>query len=384
LHIDRRYFQVSEFAVSLLFLVLGAAAALLVRHYVPQNASGTLRFALATALLSAGCVSLMQTLSRWFHYWLTVRPFEIFWGQKYLAKSTGSVHLQSDGIGDVLKTLAPNLDTILDNAPNNRLFKARTWLNHFDAEGAKEIRAEFSKHGFDPPGFTAMDRHETPHASEGFRIYMGLGYTEEIVPAVNRICEPWMSIVRGATQKVTETEVVRIGDAIRLRRNLEPDASSGLHPRSSTEFFFDGSETSTPNGSEGDFSVLLPEEWSIQSTYSMDAAGKKKQRREYGYIFRSKSHEDSWSDCPLLFHVGGFTEEGTWAAGHYLATHWKDLYDEYVRSSKSGGNFVVFVVGVAPFSAAAPWAKVHAITPEDVAHCGIPSAWTKLVPKRPK
>jgi hypothetical protein len=358
-----------------------------------------------TAVLAAALFGVAQILVKYHEYKRNQEPFAHFWGQPYGSKQRGRIILQSDRIREMTESLTQHLaenladsigagippgfltdmDSILNQQDttcegsyinaHRRVFKARTWINRCDAEGARSIREAFTDRGFAAPEFVTAERPVTGKHHEGhapFEIYMGLGFTADIRDHVNKSCNGFLSISKTGR-----------GDALRVRRSLL--GGNVFETLCAQEEVEDGRR----------FYFLYPrrfkesteEPWCIE-----DYIDRTKDTMDYAYILRDVKPETG----QIVFHVAGFTEDGTWAAGHYLSCNWKSLYSKYVENSEYGGRFVIVLHGMSPFredrDASTHWTKLQGatITPEKLIESkipaelikrGIPNTWTEKIPR---
>lgn len=308
-------------------LVTVAGSLLNKRH----ETSGSILLAIGTALLGAACINLSNFCIEHWRYKRYVEPFERFWGQQWKLPA-GRILLQSDSIGALASSFAGEPDSAerpeaaWQNRGPNRVFKARAWLNRHDTEAAKEIREVFATKGFDPPAFEAVGRSADlkREASRPFEVWVGLGFTEYMVNTVNRVAAGHLAI------KIDDDH----GDLL--------DVHSSLLPRQ------EPAELRYKHHGEG-LCQLLPAEWDHERFLSIDQ--QKSGMNDYGYILRYRSDKDDQWNNTVLFHLGGFTEHGTWAAGHYLAHHWEDIYRKCVKDEDDREKELAIIVlaGKSPF-----------------------------------
>jgi hypothetical protein len=346
-----------------------------------------------TAFLTTSLIGIAQIVLRYYIYKRNHEPFTAFWGQEY-GGDAGRIILQSDQLQGMTKDLtqdlcrnlaehikgsrdlpdfATDLNSLLASKDEDgkykygekRLFKARTWLNRCDAEGARNIREAFTDEGFEPPRFATSERAASGKLDPKvpFEIYMGLGYTDRILDEVNESCRGFLSIER--------TDFY--GDAICLRDSLAGQAREKIGGETNGPHIYDKN-----SGKHKKTWIISPDDWDLENYIKSHEPGGTPVS-DYAYILRDirlRPHQK-----PLIvFHVGGFTEDGTWAAGHYLKLHWTELYERYVKKEKRedrdcGGRFVVLLKGQSPFTESQPddpkhkqnaWSEVTVITHKQV------------------
>ena len=299
----------------------------------------------------------------------TRKNFTDFWGQRYGTAKAGSIILQSDRYADLTRDVLsymrhkiekltieqrPYYDIKLpsfdpddliselsqlreEDEPKGmqkkqRGFKARTWVNRCDVEGARAIRQAFTNLDFTPPDFKTSERPvdtEKIHDGGGPLIYMGLGFTGDAVDQVNERCEGFL--------KITKTLQ---GDAISIRSDLaEANLRDTLFP------------VPFEDALGQKFLTLFPkslgnqeEQWRVDEWLAAHNEPNSPPTNDYAYILR-----DVLPGGRIFFHVAGFTEDGTWAAGQYLADNWEVLFQNYVKAKPNKGRFVTFLYGKSPF-----------------------------------
>lgn len=382
----------AEVLISLLVSFIGvmfAYGVFRLSNFASLHPYQDLGYATSTAIVAAGIVNLTQFFVKWVDYRHRLKPFKEFWGQGSLNSLDGIIFLQSDNIGQIDQMTELQIDVKIDDRPGNRMFKAREIVNRFDAEGAKDIRAAFACKGFEPPSLETMAR-TTETRKAKFEIFLGLGYTKHIREVVNEMCREWLCIVKGATIPNDAGENIHVGDALLIRDGLFPPDlgriehricgrnSLSLGPLVEPEDAANrgSSEGGTPKSKQNtSWGLLLPPNWAIDRYHERSKAP----MMDYGYILRyhgSGKKDSFWKNSKVLFHVAGFTEEGTWAAANYLAKHWKVLHRSYVQGKRSG-NFVVLLSGEIPFNPDSTAWKIERVIDRDKLHDEqIECAWT--------
>lgn len=165
-----------------------------------------------------------------------------------------------------------------------------------------------------------------------FDIYMGLGWTEFIVPFVNRKCERFLRINFDPNH----------GDVIDLHHERFPKKAVQLDQTHS-----DGNYEIRPEGLPNHFVRLIPSGWNHER-YKALANDSDPAMYDYAYIFRYAER----GDRKVRLHIGGFTEHGTWAAAHYLAKHWEEILKVCVRPQNGNAKnlTVIILAGKTPFN----------------------------------
>lgn len=312
--------------------------------------------AIGTALLGAACVTIIeQEVLRWRHK-KVIQPFEEFWGQEFEGPP-GRILLQADTVEALAQHFANARNVLLDtgvlpeDAGTNRTFKARAWINRYDTEGAKDIREQFALRNFAPPLFQAIGRESSEGAGDKgcpFEISMGLGFTRDMVERVNNVCGKYLFI------SLDE----KLGDIIDVHiKHLHED--DAVPP-----------ELDFRESPRKDFHRLVPKDWKHENYLNIkDQEGG---LNDYGYIVRYRAKENS-NGWPIMFHMAGFTEHGTWAVGHYIANNWEEVYKYCVKGESElvDNVTVIMLAGKSPFSPELQndpkwkWRKVNEITARD-------------------
>lgn len=269
--------------------------------------------------------------------------FEEFWGQNAASASNqGAVIVQSDSIETLLTPFLQNPSAAISASPTARLYKARTWVNRWDIDGAVAIEQEFQKYRINPPKIILDDHRYGDELSPllPFEVTMGLGFTDRTAWAVG-VCQPWMRVSRDS----------RSGDTVLLHNDLLP-----VGPLSR----FAHVEADPETG----FFPLRPAGWN--RNYLRDwTLGEDVQ--DYAMIFRH-----TYNDRPrqVRFVLAGFTERATAIAGRYLANNWKALWEKYVcgnAQKASRGDFLTLIAGPSRPGSLEAWKEdpnLEAITPD--------------------
>lgn len=280
----------------------------------------------------------------------TPEGFDDFFGDSASTKSSeGVVVLQCDRIESLFDRLLNDPAAKIKAVPPHRLYKARTWLNRWDTDGATAIQEEFQKHGINAPKLLLSEHHsrdEIP-ASAPFQIAMGLGFTDRAKVAFD-ICTSWMRVTREPGS----------GDAVSFHKGLLP-----VRPLS---------RLSAPAESEEEnFFRLLPLGWDADylERWLQGAAGTNTVQdvQDYAIILR---HTQNADPRQVTFVVAGFTERGTAIGGRYLAKGWQKLWMKYVAgkvTKPSRGDFLIVIAGPSWPGTTAAWKEdpnFEAITPD--------------------
>ncbi|MQA28728.1 MAG: hypothetical protein GEU82_02655 [Luteitalea sp.] len=316
--------------------------------YLSQRSSfwASLAAACATAVITVSVFELLKCLME---FWMGIvsarRAFDQFFGEDASHPNrAGVVVLQVERIDDTLAhQMAADFTAKMSSADANRFFKARMWINRWDAEGAKAIREAFQKSGYNPPELTHADRGIPPDFGPlvPFEMSMGLGFSEETIAAVKRVCDPWM--------RIRQTDV---GDTVELLNHLVPPNLNRLERAPA--------DPGTPG-----FTQLRPKGWEL--TTWLDSP---ENARDYAIILRHTNPNSKHRR--VLFVLAGFTEYGTAAAGHYLASHWQELWQAYVKTSVRGsalGDCFIVVEGPSGGGRFSEWAvdpNLPPLTPENL------------------
>jgi len=244
--------------------------------------------------------------------------FNEFWGTGASTRGNeGVILLQEENIEKAIHKLGGtsiSFDQATIGGNANRFFKAITWVNKWDAEAVKHIRAAFWQLGYAPPEMQHImsSQSYTPLPTAPFVVSVGL-FTEET--------KRFVKAYSGNNNLIDIIQTER-GDAIEIYRALVADTDS----LQST-----GSEMLT----------LTPKHWERTKWTASEPT------MDFGIILR---HTITRQDSTKLmrFVVAGFTEQGTEAAGKYLAREWRHLHQRFwSQPEKTGrrGDFLIVVVG---------------------------------------
>jgi hypothetical protein len=277
-----------------------------------------LLLSIATTLVTVSVFELLKLALEWTRSYISTRmAFNRFWGDgASTSGNNGVILLQEENIEETVKGFAPSVSfaepTIGET--QNRFFKAITWVNKWDAEAAKHIRSAFWIPGYRPP--------EMQHI-RGSESYTALPNTPFVV-AVGLFSEQTKGFVQdySGDKKLIKIVQTKDGDALEIFRGLV-NVPQSLQVA----------------GSE--MLQLTPKLWN-RDGWTKDAS-----TTDFAMILR---HTQLRSDSTRLvrFVVAGFTEQGTEAAGRYLAKQWLALYRRFWNGSASNdrrGDFFIVIVG---------------------------------------
>jgi len=300
----------------------------------------------------------------------TDQAFRAFWGYRpSLLKqpSQGVIIIQSDetsGVWEELPKEAHN-NSVISLAPRNRFFKARTWVNRWDMEGAQAIRNAFQKHSFDPPRIMMRERSPKKEISKSLPLVvsMGFGFTGRSITLLEK-CTEWMG------GDVFDD----CGDALFLHERLEPNP-----PPDQVRFLGapDHERRSNQRMPIRGFRRLLPAGFDPKNSGS--AYMKKwlsdsdEEVQDYAIIFR---YTEKFGQTQFL--IGGFTERSTAIAATYLANEWERLSNLHFSEPKSLGDFLVVIAGPSNShvdSLLDGWSEVLAVNPQILFEKSIECEW---------
>ncbi len=234
--------------------------------------------------------------------------------------------------------------------PSTRLYKARSWINRWDAEGAEAVRELFRDKREGVPNLVASEVHDERTESAPVVFSMGLGFA----PFTDRVlegCREWVKVEKG-----------RAGDAIELHKGL-------LQGEDLSEFSVLGGQKTSK------FAMLLPKEWNIDRWLTMvDDPNGHNPSHDYAIILRRTATTSAGRQVRFL--LAGFTERGTAVAAKYLARNWKELHRRFFphgqKDRRSLGDFMLVIHGDSRAESFGRWtaAKFPAITPQLVYELG--------------
>jgi hypothetical protein len=297
---------------------------------------------------------------------VTSRAFDEFFGDgASSAHHQGVIVVQSDAIPGFLEKFVPNLRELIESDPQHRFFKARTWVNRWDTDGANAIRDEFLSHGMRAPRLTFSDHAAKDlHTHAPFEITMGLGFTDRTTK-VFQSCREWLHVKKWAD----------CGTALSLHEWLVDDGNKRFYKAKDND----------PN--DLGFRRLLPKDWSesyIGSWITMMENPDSADVRDYAVILRHTQQKAN-RNRKVVFALGGFTERSTAIAGRYLAKNWFELWTRYVEGEAcdgSLGDFLIVIEGPSsPESVHEWWSedKSLSITPQLLYERGIRCEWSNRI-----
>lgn len=308
------------------------------------------------------------------------RQFEDFFGDGAAGlEHAGVIVLQSDTIGYVLKDIvtATNTtpDALLNDRPLARFYKARHWVNRWDADGARVIREAFQKRGFVPPKIEVFDHSQTfSNGDAPCEISMGLGYTDETTTNIRQICDKWMCISKDTFW----------GDTVSLHHKLLPTQSSrffrvtdggrsyvAARQTAASQTFAVDDDGFLIDRNNSAFRLLLPRKSDkVNEPFDLDTwLDRPADVRDYAIVLRH-TRDQANGRRQVFFALCGYTERGTAAAGNYLATNWRRLYREHVAGRSRGstrGDFLIAIEGPSDSEKISDWStdpEFAPITPQ--------------------
>lgn len=333
--------------------------------------------AVSLSLITVCLYELLRiTVALWIHRFEIAKKAEEFWGvpcQEFGAR--GLICLQSEETNTlrVHCTSGESTDeqwTSQRSSPRPpRALKARTWVNRWDAKGAREILISFREHRLDnylpdieyirvmpdkDVSLASQDLATEEFVTRGkavgdapFIISMGLGFSKSSDAILNSISD-WLI-------KAIDSE---FGDCVYIREPaLSKDTVSRRERRNvRLERLTENEQRRLTRGapsSRDDFCRLIPIDWTLDGwlkSRADNASQDGSQLRDYALIVRNTIQEDSTGKViQVQFLLGGFTEVGTAAAGAYLARNWLKLWGAHVKDKINGqsrGDFVVIISGI--------------------------------------
>ena len=327
--------------------------------------------ALVTSLFTISVYEILSGVLQW-SFWVRTdrKTFDQFWGDDASDRcSDGIILLQADKIDVLLEEYGIfEIKDKIDSQPKGRLYKARDWMNFFDAEGARAVIKEFRDLGLDPPHVAPVHRYvdgadALPSAAPPFTVIMGLGFSVKTDALMENVCAGWMKI----------RYMSQYGDALDLLHNLVPDKLDVLQSIQSDDEAF---RTILPIG---DWKLST---WLAQKPASNDEEANS--ARDYALIMRHTEIEPD-GRRHVKFVLAGFTERGTAAAGKYLAKNWRALWSRRVRDYDGHanlGDFAMLIEGPSHYKDIKQWREekgIKMITPEYLAKSAhhLDSVWVK-------
>ena len=319
---------------------------------------------LSMTMLTVSVFELLKLFAQYAVYYLgRGRGFDRFFGDHASSCSgRGVILVQSDDLNSLVKNALPgDASTIrINNAL--RSFKARTWVNRWDMEAARAIRAKFYAYQLGAPEIIPADHavrtegipRDRPYDSAEipFVISTGLGFTDETEMMV--LDFNWLKIERRGP----------CGDCLKIKKSLLPIFLVDLQPHSvETPKTFEVDGRSYPFEDDENFIRLLPKDWDIDRWIETPNAS-----MDYGMILRRTYLIGSEKRRQIRFVVAGFTERATAIAGNYLAENWAKFSPGYMRAlhekAHGYGDFLAIITGYSDGSAS--WREEFRITQPDV------------------
>lgn len=312
-----------------------------------------LMLSIATNLVTVSSFELIKRFLEWSREVIAARTeFNQFWGDRASARGSdgGVILLQEENIEEATKPLSPEASLHFDESHAgdkfNRFFKARIWVNKFDMEAAKHIRAVFWKRGYRPP---EMNNDYAIPSGAPFVVSVGLfsDKTKEFVKDYS-----------GSKDLVSIIQTEKDGDAVQIRiEDAETPAFSQVRSKPI---------------------VLIPDGWDrekwIDGKSTYDAA----------IILRHTiaTENKNGSSRLIRFVIAGFTEHGTEAAGRYLAENWKDLHERFWRAGLPGRKGDFFLVITGKLNSTDQWSEDHkfTLTPQKMQHMHVNLAPDERLP----
>jgi hypothetical protein len=257
--------------------------------------------------------------------------------------------------------------------PRNRFFKARTWVNRWDMEGAQAIRDTFHKRFFDPPEIMMRERTPKKELSKSLPLVvsMGFGFTGRSITLLEK-CTEWMG------GDVFDD----CGDALFLHHGLEPN------PQPTQVRFLGPPDQVRPDQRmpTSGFRRLLPTGFDPKtwgSAYMRKwLSDSDEEVQDYAVIFRYTEK------CgQVQFLIGGFTERSTAIAAAYLADEWARLWSAHFDNPRSLGDFLVVISGPSNShvnTLTDGWSEVLAVNPQMLFDKRIKCEWQARIGPLPK
>ncbi len=334
------YLSRNKTSITLACIVLVSAGLIAFAVWIPWPTKAPYGAILLGLGTSAGATMVIQVLTNSFTGWLRKiidQRFEEFFGKGSLTREVrGKILLQSDSINTLMKTLLGENSTTfasvkdaLDKPENNRLFKARHWLNTRDAISARTIRDKIRSFGFPTPDLEIIEHPQGQPQEDPFEDYqaapyvisMGLAFTETSIFLAKQ-CDP-------ANEHFVIVENSVKGDALAVPEGF------GFDPRLFEIRTID--DNLRPPDVSGTWYWLFPRQWNIDK-WREELETAKKAPNDYAVVIRYRAGTGSKQ---VRFMAAGFTENTTATAGEYLVENWEYLWERFV--SKKIENFVVVV-----------------------------------------
>jgi len=232
--------------------------------------------------------------------------------------------------------------------PSTRFYKARTWINKWDAAGGETLRNLFLDCSETPPALVFSSK-DAESAAVVFSMGLGFtGFTERTL----REFESWIRLHKG-----------KHGDAIGFHERLIDD-------KHLLKFFSVYGVKAVPH-----FSFLVPREWDLDRWLGMAGGDSERTNpsQDYAIILRYTTQTGKGA-TQVRFLLAGFTERGTAAAAKYLVHNWDDLHKEYFPHGRpeefeeSRGDFLLVIHGHSSADFPTEWTPKHfpVVTPQSI------------------
>jgi hypothetical protein len=267
----------------------------------------------------------------------------------------GAIVIQADTIQALVRSFVSGLNSQINLQPQNRLYKARTWINRWDTRAAIAIGESFSKFRYLPPAVVFSDhRSQNELAREALLISLGLGFTDQTKKTLDADgVKPWLRM----------RKISPLGDCVCIDSRLRP--ASGCK----SLFLEDGDQ----------FQTLVPCGWtkSYVKKWLRWQPGNEKAPVvwDYSIILRHTETNLRNERVRVKLLVAGFSERGTAAGGIYLGRYWPRLWRQYVRGRATDpeagfGDFAIFIEGSSSPDDFDDWTEIQwvAIDPKGTAH----------------
>jgi hypothetical protein len=291
-----------------------------------------LLLSVATTLVTVSVFELLKKLLETFLDFIAARmAFNQFWGDKASKHGAdGVILLKEENIEEATKKLLSGTSVLFDKShvgeDYNRFFKARIWVNKFDVEAAKHIRAVFWNLGYQPP---EMQNNDSIPASAPFVVSVGL-FSDKTKDFVREYS--------GVKKLIEIIQTEKDGDAVQIRG---ADAETAAFSQVRSEPV-----------------VLIPSSWDRKDWI----AGKSTYDTAIILRHTKQLTTGTGSSRLIQFVVAGFTEHGTEAAGKYLGANWRDLHDRFWRTRLRGREGDFFLVITGKLNSTDKWSEDHRFT----------------------
>lgn len=236
--------------------------------------------------------------------------------------SEGEIVLQADFVDKFVKETKTDFNTL----PKNRMFKARNFINRWDAQGAREVGMIFRVEYLDAPdyvfGATKTSELIDPGKDCPFRFCMGLGFHTATMGHIDKF---WGGILKVQVDNQYGDVVI-----VRTEKWKLDDAPSKI-----TKTF----------SKDNEWITLTPNEWDVISWNTRKTSDGKKGVDLYDYAIILRRATKEGGKVRTEFVLAGFTEVGTAAAGFYMRRNWEQMYRDYVRRDPDNGSFGIIICG---------------------------------------